>query len=296
LQKFVRKQRIKYFINIAFSLIFEFNYWRLFTWIVINDTMRHSIITISENCMQITHQIVILRMTSWRQNIIFMIDFVNKFLKNILFFDQHDASLYSINSLIDNYVDNKSDKSFLDELKNQLNVVKNWLYNRMKAISTLRRKFFFVNNSIKIRQSKINNYLLTMQQFLRIIVVLIYTISNLSSRRKKFIDAAWCNRETIRNLYLSHELMILINDYHKIAWKIDFRSIVRFFLFAIDELLMRYFIYVFRFVHFFCRNMQYFLDRDHFFEKRNQIWSFDQFDIVLKRQTTLQLSFAIINR
>ena len=294
LQKIVRRQRIKYLINIAFNLISKLSCWRLFTWKTNNDTIRHSIIIINVDCMQISHQNVNLNLTQWRQNISAMIHSINVILENDLLLNLHETSLYSVSNLIDNYFDNKFDKFFLDDSRNQLNAIRDWLYKRVQSILILRRKFFKANVSLRIRQFKINSYLLAVQRFLRLLSVLMYQIFDLSSRRKELIDATWCNQEIARNLYLSHKLMIVVNDYHKIAWKVDFRLIARFLLSKMNELLMRYLIYVSSFVFFLCTCMQYWIDREHLFEKREQIWIVDQFDTVMKRQITLTLSFVII--
>ena len=109
-QNIVRRKCQHYLINICFNSIIELNFWRLFIWIVNNDIVRHSIITMNNDCTQINHTTIIMNIEKWRTTIHFMIDTIIAFLKKKLFFELN-AFKYFIVMLIDNFVDLRLDQN-----------------------------------------------------------------------------------------------------------------------------------------------------------------------------------------
>ena len=90
--------------------------------------------------------------------------------------------------------------------------------------------------------------------------------------------------------------MIFITSYHKSSWRIESRPIARYSTPAVDELLIRYLIYVFAFLRFLNHCMQYSVNRVFLFVEREKVWFLDRFDDQLKRQSALLLKFSINTR
>ena len=235
-----------------------------------------------------------------------MIDTTTELLKEELFFELN-VFYYFIVTLIDNSADLNFGHSFLDDFKNELHAVRNWLFERLQADLTIRKRFFkkknnylssssFISNQLFCsRQSQINEYLLIVQRFLRLISVLMYWTLNFFSRRKELLGLVWCNYETARNFYIFYGMMVFITGYHKSFWRIDYRFIARFFFSAVGQLLIRYFIFVFAFVCFFSSCMQFLCSNHFFFSEGGKVWLFDRFGNLLKRQSVLALSYFIIS-
>ena len=308
LKHIVREQCRQFLVNTNLNFIVELSYWRLLTWIANNDVVRHSIITINDDCTQINHRTITLSIEIWREELRAMFVSINKFLKNILLLSLNEISHYSINMLIDNSNDLRFEKSFLDDLKNELYAIQNWLFRQLQTNSQIRDRFFKIisiarhqdskstKQFFRIRQFKVNAYLLTNQRFLRLLSVLVYWTFDLFSRRKELMNIAWCNQEIARNIHISNDMMTFIINYHKSSWKIESRLIARYFASTIDKLLIRYLIYVSFFLRFLNYCMQYSINRVFLFDEREKIWFLDRFENQLKRQSAFLLRFSINTR
>jgi len=146
---------------------------------------------------------------------------------------------------MDSPVDLRPRKCFLDDTRNKLQTVQDWLFECVQANPDFTNRFFVSRGDVKLlRKSAIKNYLLAEQKFLRLISVLIYWTSGLPPQRKKLVGTAWCNHESPRNLYVSYRLVILITGYHKFEWRIGTRAIARFLSPVMGHLLVRYLIFV----------------------------------------------------
>ena len=178
LQDIVRAECQHYLVNTCSSPVAELSFWRLLTWTASNDTVRHPVTTMNDDCTQVSHATITMNIEEWRAGIHSMIDTATELLKEELLLGL-DAPHYSIAMLIDSPTDLRPGQSFS-------------------------------NQSFRPRQSQINEYLLTVQRFLRLISVLIYWTSGLPPRRKELLGLAWCNHETARNLYISHGMMVFI--------------------------------------------------------------------------------------
>ena len=124
LQDIVRAECQHYLINTCFSSIAELSFWRLLIWTVSNDIVRHSVITINDNCTRVSHATITMNIEKWRAGIYFMIDTVIELLKEELLLGL-DASHYFIVMLIDSSTDLRPGHSFLDDLRNELHAVRN---------------------------------------------------------------------------------------------------------------------------------------------------------------------------
>ena len=297
MKELIRKECDQFLKNFTFNSIVELSWWRLLSWIASNDFVRHSIIIVNEDCTLINHKNVEFHVATWRHDLHAMLESINQICEKTLLFNLHETSKFRVDDLIDNLVDIKSKKFFFDESRNDLDTIRDWLFERLHAILDLTVNFFKIVRDVKlVREFVVNDYLLANQKFLRLMSMLIYWIFDLSSRRKKIADIAWCNNETARNLFISHDLMILIIEYHKSQWRIETRSIARFLTFAIDQLLIKYLIYVSFFVQFLHVCMQFLLNREFLFWDRDHVWSTNKFESEHKRQSAQLLSCVMITR
>ena len=70
LQNIVRRECQHYLINTCSNSVVELSFWRLFIWIVNNEIVRHSIITMNDDCTQVNHATIIMNIEKWRAEIL----------------------------------------------------------------------------------------------------------------------------------------------------------------------------------------------------------------------------------
>ena len=197
-----------------------------------------------------------------------MLDSASQLLEEKLLLGRHEAPYYSIRNLVDDFSNSTPGKCFLDDPRNDLYVVKDWIWQRLQANDSLRAMFFKKatastpnateppGRSFQVRQGRVNGYLLAVQRFLRLLAVLLYWTSGLPPRRKELMGIAWCNQETARNVYVSNGLLVFIKGYHKTSWRVGHRPIARFVAPAVGQLLVRYLIFAPAFTRFLDHCMQ----------------------------------------
>ena len=227
LEHIVREQCQQFLVNTNSSPIAELSYWRLLTWTASNDAVRHPVITINNDCTQISHRAITLGIEAWREGLRAMLVSASELLKNTLLLGLDEAPHYPVSMLVDNPSDLRPGKSFLDDPRNELHAVQDWLFRQLQADSQVRGRFFkaipaarhqaqeSTEQSFRIRQSKANAYLLADQRFLRLLSVLMYWTSGLPPRRKELMGIAWCNQETARNVHIFNGMVVFITGYHK---------------------------------------------------------------------------------
>ena len=86
--------------------------------------MRHSVITMNDDCTQVSYATIIMNLEKWRAGIQFMINTATELLKEELLLELN-AFYYSIVTLANSSADLNFGHSFLDDFKNQLYAVRN---------------------------------------------------------------------------------------------------------------------------------------------------------------------------
>lgn len=302
LQPYVREQCNRYLINTNATPIAELSFWRLLCWSASNDTVRHPTTTVTDDCMQVNHGPVELKLEAWRLALQSTLQHATEVFEDSLLLAIPDAPRYPVSTLCDNTSDLKPGHSFLQDPRNRLDAVKDWLFNRLQATPTLRRRFIKranlgdEANTIEYRPSAVESYLHANQLFLRFLAVLIYMGSGLPPRRAELIGISWCNQETARNVYLYDGLVAIITGYHKTQWRIGFRPTARVLPPRVGELLVRYLIYVPPFLRFLNSCMQRQTARGFLFSEAEAVWPPDRFGRYVKRQMTATLGFPINTR
>lgn len=296
-EQMLREQCALFLKNSVSSPISELSWWRLLCWTASNDSVLHPVTTVNEDCTQVTHRSVQLDLETWRQGLRSLLGSASQICEETLLLGLHEAPDFAVDNLVDNPADLRPGKCFLDDPRNELHAVQGWLFDRVQANPSLTDRFFGTDDNVKLlRQSAANQYLLADQRFLRLISVLIYWTSGLPPRCKELVGTAWCNQESPRNLYLSYGLVVLITGYHKSEWRIGTRPIARFLSPAVGHLLVRYLIYVPRFVRFLQSCTQSVSNPGFLFWDRDHVWSADQFGTQHKRQSALVLSTIMTTR
>jgi len=274
----IREQCALFLKNSVSSPISELCWWRLLCWTASNDSVLHPVTTVDENCTQINHRSVQLNLETWRQGLRALLTSAHQICEDTLLLNLHEAPEHHVENLMDTPGDLRPGKCFLDDPRNDLQTMQNWLFDRVQASPSLTERFFRTSGEGKLlRESAINHFLLADQKFLRLMSVLIYWTSGLPPRRKELVGAAWCNQESARNLYISYGLMVLITGYYKSEWRIGTRPIARFLSPAVGYLLVRYLIYVPSFVRFLQSCMGSAVNPGFLFWDRDHVWSPDQF-------------------
>lgn len=169
------------------------------------------------------------------------------------------CSLYRIIAIIGQSDGLRVSHSFLNEFRNHLNSARNYFFERFQQHSLIVDRFSHIDDHRHARRSIMMNYFAAEERFLDLFLLLMHWTGDLSPRRRELIQVLWCNAESIRNLFLSNGLIVMIIDYHKIQWRQSTRPIARFFPPAVSELLIKYFIFVSSFVQFLRQSMQDFI-------------------------------------
>jgi len=257
--------------------------------------------------MQVSHPNVELKLDDWRDALESTLASATQTLEEELLFDLGEAPQYPIQNLTDTASDMVPGHSFLDDPRNQLHAVRDWLFHRVRADPKLASRFFKKTASstvssddtpipFLVRQSAVNDYLHTNQQFLRQLATLMYWGSGLPPRRKELVGISWCTQETARNLYIHDGSVVMVTGYHKSEWRVGTRPVARFLLPAVGELLVRYLIYLPPFLRYLKDCMQQPLDRGFLFCDGNEVWTTDRLGNAIKRQSTLLIGFPINTR
>lgn len=262
LEESVRTECRQYLVNTTPTPAAELLYWRLLTWTASNDTVRHPVTTINADCTQVNHLGIELNIDSWRGALRELLGSADDLLAETLLLGLKEVPIYPVSTLYDTPSDTRPGKSFLDDYRNRLYTVDDWLFTRLHTDPDLVSRFFKQvrkdkigpNNPptrpLRVRQSAVNIYLHLHQRFLRLLAVLIYWSSGLPPRRKELAMVQWCNGESVRNIYLLDGSVVLLTGYHKSQWRIGTRPVARFLAPAVGDLLVRYLIYVPPFLRF----------------------------------------------
>ena len=162
--------------------------------------------------------------------------------------------------LHDSLGDIRLSKCFLNNYHNDLQSMKNCLFQQFYMISVFTAKFI-CSEFTKIEENQylltvIKKYLYINQQFLQLLTVLIYMIVNLSSYKDKLMSIKWYNWESLHNIYIYYKQMIVIISYHKTQWQMEIRLIIQFLFTIINDFLMHYLIYVLSFLCFLHNQMK----------------------------------------
>ncbi len=303
IQNYVQQECNRFLVNISPCPIAELSYWRLLSRTASNDIVHHPVTTLNDDCTVINHLHIELRLQDWRSALKQLLEKATDILESSLLFDQGEAPRFPVEVLKDNPGDRWPARCFLDDPRNDLHAVQDWLFHRLQVAPELRAQFFKPNAQISDEPSvleprpvAISDYLHANQLFLRLLAPLIYMGSGLPPRRKELAGISWCNQETARNVYLYHGFVAITTGYHKSQWRIGTRPVARFLPQAVGELLVRYLIYVPPFVRFLNHRMQRQNDRSSLFCKADSVWSADRLGDCIKRQTRAMLGFTISTR
>ena len=301
LEELLEQECRRFLINSQRTPVAVLSHWRLLGRAASNDTVTHPVTTLNEDCTIIIHQDVILHVSHWRKGLHQLLDSATEGLENELLLNLHEAPRYPLSILHDNVSDLRPGKCFLNDSRNQLHAVNDWLFQQLCVNLNLRDQFFHPSTvagevSVRWRSSAVKSYLHANQQFLRQMAVLIHMSSGLPSRREELAGITWCNGEAARNIYLHYNLVAVITGYHKSQWLIGTRPTARFLPSAVGELLVRYLIYVPSFLRFLMDCTQQSSLGNTLFSEAGSTWTAQQVSSCFKHQTSLVLGQSITTR
>ena len=282
----------RYLINTSRTATAVLSYWRLLLFKAGNDVVLHPTTTIDEAKMVVNHLDLSLSLPDWRQMLQDMLIEAGQILEEELLLGSA-APQYRVKQLQDNPAEQGQGWCFLNDPRNraQLKVADDWLIERLK---TEPREFIREDDGIHYRRSTINKYLRANQSFLRLLAVLTYMGSGLPPWRDELMQITWRNWQTPRNVYISHGLVVLVTGYHKSQHRVGARPLARFLPPSVGELLVRYIIYVPRFLGFLHCCLRQAPPTAFLFCEGDVPWEGQRLTRCLREQTTLRLGQGIV--
>lgn len=288
-----------YLLNNKRGPVSELSYWRLMAGLKTNDSVRPPTTLINDAGTTITHRDITLTIQAWRDSLQRLLGEARDILDGTLLLGLSGVPRHTPAMLQDDMGDCRPGQSFVGCRQNGLEVVENWLAKQVRASPDLRAQFLqskprltpdptpeMTTDTLRYRQSAINQHLHAEQEFLQRMAVLIHMGSGLPARQRELVEISWRNEEGPRNLYLSHGRVVMVTGYHKTQHKVGTKPVARFLAPAVGEILVRYLILALPFARFLghCKGLpprrgNLFLDAE------NQLWGASKMRDCLARQT-----------
>lgn len=291
LQSYVREQCQLHLVNTSAGPIAELSCWRLLCQNSKNDAPRPPVTTITDDCMQINHADLEVRLSPWRQSLQQFLSDACEILNDELLLGLAGLKAFSVTSLKDNMAELRPGLSFLDDPRNGLHAVRSNVVHQVCHDGPLRARFFLrpgsttdaeSANGVLCNRPELDDYLHANQRFLQLLAILIIMTAGLPPRRKELLGISWCNQEVPRNIFIHDGLLAVITAYHKSQWRVGNRPIARFLPPGLGDLLVRYLIYVPPLLRFFYRCMQSPTPRGFLFASMEHVWHPDRLSVVIK--------------
>ncbi len=300
LSDYATEQCRLHLINTSRGPIAELSYWRLMVRSSKNDTPRPPVTTVTDDCMQINHASIELRLPAWRRFLRDIFCEASKLLVHSLLFDLSDLTTYTASSLRDDLTRTEPGWSFLQDTRNGLTVAKDHVLNHLRTDKGLQRRFFKESrrqgrnpDKLPYHRPAIAEYLHADKRFLQLLAILIMMTAGLPPRRPELLGVYWCNQEAPRNLYIYDGLLAVMTSHHKSQWRVGSRPVARFLPPSIGDLVIRYLIYVVPVIHLFTHCMQSPVPRGALFREEQGLWSPAQLSTAVKLHTRRLLGFSL---
>lgn len=224
LQSYVREQCQLHLVNTSAGPIAELSCWRLLCQNSKNDAPRPPVTTITDDCMQINHADLEVRLSPWRQSLQQFLSDAFEILNEELLLGLAGLTAFSVTSLKDNLAELRPGLSFLDDPRNGLHAVRSNVVHQVCHDGPLRGRFFLrpgsttdaeSANGVLCNRPELDDYLHANQRFLQLLAILIIMTAGLPPRRKELLGISWCNQEVPRNIFIHNGLLAVITAYHK---------------------------------------------------------------------------------
>ncbi|KAL2036412.1 hypothetical protein N7G274_010874 [Stereocaulon virgatum] len=300
LSDYATEQCRLHLINTSRGPIAELSYWRLMVRSSKNDNPRPPMTIVTDDCMQVNHECLELRLPAWRRFLQDILTEASELLEQSLLFDLSDLTTYTASSLRDDFTRTEPGWSFLQDTRNGLTQAKDYVLNHLRTDTRLQQRFF--KGSLREERSvdelqycrpAIAGYLHADKRFLQLLAVLIIMTAGLPPRRPELLGIYWCNRETPRNLYIYDGLLAVLTSYHKSQWRVGSRPIARFLPPSVGDLVIRYLIYVIPVVNLFTHCMRSPIPRGALFREGQGLWLPAQLSTAVKLHTRRLLGFPL---
>ena len=277
-------------VNTSEGPIAQLSFWRLICNKAGSDAVQHPHTTVTQDCMQINHGPLELRLDSWRSFLQQLLAEASLILEEELLLAVKELPRYPIAALHDDPTQTQPGKSFLDNPRNDSILQRDALFAALHATPQLKRRFFTrpvepSATSLCGKKAAINEYFRNNDRFLQLLAALIYMTAGLPPRRKELLGIRWCNQEIIRNIFIENGIIRIITGYHKSQWKIGTRPVARFLPPKVGSLLIHYLLYIPPVLAFFSHCMQWPYRHGLLFSSQGTVWAPDKFSGSLKYQT-----------
>lgn len=300
MQDYATEQCRLHLVNTSNGAIAELSYWRLMARSAKNDIPRPPTTTMTDDCMQVNHASLELRLPAWRHFLRDILYEADSLLTNELLFKISGLAVYPASSLYDDLARTEPGWSFLQDGRNGLSYTRDRIVDILGKDPELRRRFFLESDTQLGRDEQllpnrppIEDYLHADKRFLQLLAILFIMTAGLPPRRPELLGIHWCNQETPRNIYIHDGLLAVLTSYHKSRWRVGTRPIARFLPPSVGDLVVRYLIYVVPVVHLFGRCMQYPLPRGALFRTEQGIWTSSQLSAAVKLHSQRLLGLPI---
>ena len=240
-----------------------------------------------------------LSLDCWRSALQNVVRQAGDILDSNLLLGLEDLPFFPLTLLHDLPSNHSPGQSFLNDPRNNLGDVKDWLFTRLQKSTELQGQFFHTDSTsskLRPKQLVLRSYLHSNKLFLHHLAFLMYMTAGLPPRRKELTGMTWRNHEGPRNSYIQAGSVVLVTSYHKSQWRVGTRPVARFLPAAVGELLVRYLIYVPRFLQFLYKTVNIPLAGAALFCDGATVWTPEVMGSIIQRQTRGQLGIAISTR
>ncbi len=298
LQDYAVEQCRQHLVNTSSGAIAELSYWRLLCKASKNDTPRPPVTTVTDDCMQVNHANLELRLPAWRQFLRDIFYEAAGILDHDLLFDISSLKAFPASSLRDDLNHPQPGWSFLQDTRNGLHVAREDIVDQLLRSDELQRRFFKDRSqanpdNLVCNRPAVSGYLHADQRFLQLLAILFIMTAGLPFRRKELLGICWCNQEAPRNIYIYDGQLAVFTSYNKSQWRVGARPVARFLPPTVGDIVVRYLTYVLPVIHLFSHCMQLPLPRGFLFRGEQGIWSPEQLSATMKLYTRRLLGTSI---
>ncbi len=228
-----------------------------------------------------------------------MLTEAQELLQEVLLFKLYAVPKFPAKTLHDHFSDLDKGHCFLDDAQNQLSEVQDWLIQQLTTQPNMLSHFTHQTthrNKLKYHKAAMHDYLQAHQHFLQLLTVLMYITDSLPPHGKELVGIQWHNWQTLRNIFISHNLVIMMTGYHKMQHHIGTQLITHFLLPMMGNLLIQYLIYILSFVRFLQHCMQKPHPQGFLFSEGETAWNSQRFGQAVISLTRRFLGMALTTR
>ncbi|KAI9882246.1 MAG: hypothetical protein M1823_006007 [Watsoniomyces obsoletus] len=238
----------------------EINALRLYGMSIARDTLPPSWISWSADGQTVCYKDKTITMEQWREWIKTMWKNARVCLRDELLLAQDDQPWLHVHSMTDLMAQSRPGYSFIQDPRNNLSGLEQWLITRNSKTPTLLDRFSRTHpDNVAHRLWKketAQQYFQRARYFLEVMMALIHISSGLPARAPELLSTTFVNSEQLRNVLIQDGQLVIITSYHKSEWREGSRAVCRFVLPVVADLLVTYLVGVQPWLWFLYRVVQ----------------------------------------